>query len=323
MTKLRVGVLRGGPSSEYDVSLLSGQSVLQNLPEKYQPFDILVDKDGIWHFHGAPKFPDEIFNQVDLIFNAMHGEYGEDGKVQQLLESHHVPFTGSRALGSALAMNKVKAKEIFMQAGLKTPTGRILKLDDDEAIEALALVLFRTFPIPLIIKPIGAGSSVGVYFCNDFSSIIGSLTKATEKFNELLIEEYISGKEATVGVIENFRQADPYVLPPIEIRPPKEKNFFDFEAKYGGHSEEICPGNFSQAEKTELMEAGKLAHRALGLRHYSRSDFIIHPRRGIYILETNTLPGLTSESLLPKALKAVGSSLSEFLDHVLTLGRNN
>lgn len=317
MSKLRVGVIRGGPSSEYDVSLKTGKSVLENLSQKYQPMDIFIDKEGTWHVEGLPHEPHEAFKKVDIIFNAMHGEYGEDGKVQQILDTHSIPYTGSRSFGSAMAMNKSKAKTIFHQHGIKSPYHRVLKINPKEDIEALALELFRSFPMPLIIKPISAGSSVGVYLGKDFPSLYDGLFKTSQSFSDLLIEEYIAGREATVGVIDNFRNQSIYSLPVIEIKPPKENIFFDLDAKYSGMTEEICPGNFSLSEKDQLQELAKAAHQALGLRHYSRSDFIVTPRRGIFILETNTLPGLTSESLFPKALNAVGSNLPDFLDHVL------
>jgi len=138
----------------------------------------------------------------------------------------------------------------------------------------------------------------------------------------VLIEEYIAGKEATCGVVEGFRGYGHYPLLPIEIR--HNKDFFDYDSKYSDNgAEEICPGNFSRAEKEELEKMAVEAHKVLGLRHYSRSDFIIHPKRGIYILETNSLPGLTEKSLIPKSLSAIGSNIKEFLSHILhqTLGR--
>ena len=148
-----------------------------------------------------------------------------------------------------------------------------------------------------------------------------AIEKAFEHSESVLIEEFIDGIEATCGVIDGYRDHEHYPLPPIEIRPHKG-SFFDFAAKYEGLSDEIVPGNFTAAEKKELEQLAIRAHKALGLRHYSRSDFIIHPKRGIFILETNTLPGLTEESLVPKALESVGASLEHFLDHILQLAIN-
>lgn len=323
MTKTKVGVMRGGPSSEYDISLKTGSAVLKNLSEKYHPIDIFIDKEGTWHIEGIPQRPEQVTKKVEVIFNAMHGEYGEDGKVQQILDTHNILYTGSRSFASAMAMNKKATKDIFRQHGLRTPHSRVLRILPGMDLANEAIELFRNFPVPLIIKPINTGSSVGVYLARNFDEIYSSLNQASQKFPDLLIEEYIPGREATVGVIDNFRNENLYSLPVIEIRPGKENPFFDWQAKYDGKSEEICPGNFSHSEKEELERLAAAAHQILGLRHYSRSDFIVHPRRGIFILETNTLPGLTNESLFPKALSAVGSNLPEFLDHTITLAMKN
>ena len=158
---------------------------------------------------------------------------------------------------------------------------------------------------------------LGIAIARDHAGLLAAFSEAATHGHSILIEEFIPGIEATCGVIEGFRGQELYALPPIEIR--SKNAFFDFEAKYQGESEEIVPATFSDKLKREIEELARKLHRALGLRHYSRSDFIIHPRRGIYFLEVNTLPGLTEESLMPKALKAVGSSLPEFSDHLIKL----
>ncbi|MEO8637290.1 MAG: D-alanine--D-alanine ligase family protein [Candidatus Taylorbacteria bacterium] len=317
MSKIRVGVLRGGPSSEYDVSLKTGGSVLKNMPGKFQTQDILITKDGVWHMAGVRREPHEIFPHVDVVFNALHGEYGEDGKVQQLLEAHSIPFTGSGAFASAIAMNKVLAKEWFLNNGLKTPLHLVVQRGEDRP--GRVIEIFKTFPHPSIVKPAGTGSSVGVNIAYSIADLGRALKEALKYSDKALIEEFIPGREATCGVIENWRGMPVSALLPIEIVKPSESKFFDYQAKYGGGSKEICPGNFGREETALIAELAVKAHKALGLRHYSRSDFIVTPRRGIYILETNTLPGLTEESLFPKALHAVGSNLPEFLDHLIML----
>ncbi len=317
MSKTRIAVMRGGPSSEYDVSLKSGSSVLSHFRqnEKYDVHDVLIDKEGNWHLQGVPVSPSDLSRKVDVVFNALHGEYGEDGKVQRILESHNIPFTGSNSFSSAVGMNKALTKNIFSQHDIKTPYHIILNKDEIDADRIYNL--FRTFPHPSIVKPMTGGSSIGVMMVNSYDDLIDALTKAFHYGDSVLMEEFIGGKEATCGVVDNFRGKELYALLPIEIRKPKENDFFDYESKYNGKSEEICPGNFSSDEKSQLQSLAQKIHKALGLRHYSRSDFIVHPRRGIYALEVNTLPGLTSESLLPKSLAAVGCTLPEFLDHLI------
>ena len=341
-------MVRGGVSDEYDVSLRTGAAVLRSLDkEKYEPVDILVSKSGKWHIHGVEVKPNDALKKVDVIFNALHGAYGEDGKIQQLLEAHGAAFTGSGSLSSAMTMVKHMSKEVFRRAGLKVPAHILLEHKGGEDIDATKayLAAHSKFPLPFIVKPASGGSSLGVSFVKKREDLAEALEKAFQGGDAVLVEEFISGIEATVGVIEGFRGQELYALPAVEIR-PKAGGFFDYVTKYGNEvtsgkpqvtskekrnlqletrnlkferSKEIVPATFSPLIKKELERLAIAAHEALGLSHYSRSDFIISPRRGIFILETNSLPGLTEESLVPKALSAVGSSMSEFTDHVITL----
>ncbi len=317
MIKKKVGVLRGGPSSEYEVSLKTGQSVINNLIDRHEVYDFLISKEGIWHYLGVPITPQKAFQKVDIIFNALHGAYGEDGTVQKLLDDFNIPYTGSKALSSAVGMNKVLSKKVYKNNNLKTPLHRTISKDKNKS--EIILDLFKSFPMPAVVKPVSGGSSVGTAIVGTLAELELAISEALKYSTEALIEEFIVGKEATCGVVDNFREEDIYALLPIEIRKPDDSVFFDYKAKYGGKSLEICPGNFTAEEKKVIQDMAREAHKSLGLRHYSRSDFIIHPRRGIYILETNTLPGLTSESLLPKSLQAIGCNLPDFLDHLINL----
>ena len=328
---IRVGVMRGGPSSEYDVSLNTGANVLSHLRSdvmnaKYKPVDILIDKDGAWHMGGRPTSLEQVSKSVDVIFNALHGDFGEDGKVQTLLEQWSIPYTGSGPFPSAVGYNKVLAKEQFSQLGIKTPQYVLYEpsdLDIGVTVEELAgeraKKVWQKFAPPWVVKPASSGSSVGVRVCKTYPELVEALIDATNASVSILVEELIEGKEGTVGVVEGMRGQDVYTLPPIEIRVPKHKTFFDYDAKYSGISEEICPGNFTREEKEELARLASLIHTGLGLSHYSRSDFIVNPKKGIYALEVNTLPGLTNESLTPKALYAVGGTMPEFLNHIINL----
>ncbi len=215
-------------------------------------------------------------------------------------------------------MQKAFAKAALAAHGLQTPVWRVVHKSEGEP-EALAVLLHRSFPQPSVVKPLALGSSVGVSVVRSVADIVAALRKVFALADAAIVEEYIAGKEATVGIVDGFRGSELYKLLPVEIVPLPAAPFFDYEAKYGGGTQEICSGRFAAGDTAALQEAAARVHRLLGLRHYSRSDFIIHPRRGIYFLEVNTLPGLTPESLLPKSLAAVGSSLSEFLGHVLDL----
>jgi D-alanine-D-alanine ligase len=316
-----VGVLRGGPSREHEVSLKSGAAILANLPEeRYVARDIYIDKNGQWHDRGRPTTPERALRQIDVALIGLHGEYGEDGEVQRVLERFGIPYAGADSFGSYLAMHKLMAKVRAKEAGFLTPESHYVERAED--CEEAARSAVRNFGQPVVVKPVGWGSSVGVSIASGYVQVLAALERLfAEGASGVLIEECIRGKEATIGVVENLRGEALYVLPTIEIIPPGD-DFFSYDAKYSGTTREICPGNFSRVATEELRRAAKAMHRALGLRHYSRSDFIVAPK-GIYYLETNTLPGLTRESLLPKSLAAVGVPFRDFLDHLvnLALGR--
>jgi len=328
---IKVGVVRGGPSSEYDVSIKTGGNILSHLrgdklKDRYKAVDIFIDKDGVWHQNGLPTSMEQISNSVNVIFNALHGTYGEDGKIQQLLDQWKVPYTGSSAFASALGFNKVLSKERFGHLNIKTPKYILFPVyqkDIDGPLNKYVDIKARTvigkISPPWIVKPLTGGSSVGMHLCKTFDELRETFREIVPTGLSIFVEEFIKGKEATVGVIDNFRGQGRYVLPPIEIRVPKSSSFFDYKAKYSGKSEEICPGNFTNEEKEELSKLASIIHEGLGLSHYSRSDFIIDTKGDIYALEVNTLPGLTDESLFPKSLEAVGSNTAEFIDHILKL----
>ena len=312
-----VGVLRGGPSHEHEISLKSGAAILANLPEShFAAHDIYIDKSGQWYDRGRPTTPDRTLQQLDAVLIGLHGEYGEDGEVQKLLERFGVRYAGANSFSSYLAMHKLMAKVRARETGLLTPEFRYVEHVEDS--EVVARDVIRTFHQPVVVKPVGWGSSIGVSVVGGYMPVLAAIERLfSDGASKVLVEEYIRGKEATTGIVEDLRGKALYALPPVEIIPP-DKDFFSYDAKYSGKSHEICPGNFSRVITEDLQRAAKVMHRALGLRHYSQSDFIVAPR-GIYYLETNTLPGLTTESLLPKSLAAVGISFPAFLSHLVNL----
>lgn len=313
-----VGVLRGGPSQEHEVSLKTGHAILTGLPEdRYTARDIYIDKEGVWHERGRPTEPERVLRSVDVVLIGLHGEYGEDGEVQKLLERHGIPFAGSDSFGSYIAMHKVLAKEKAKELGIQTP--KYVFVEEGGDAEEAARDIIRSFPQPVIVKPARWGSSVGISIVGGYKPVHDAIKALLDAGSSVLVEELIRGTEATAGVVEDLRGESLYALPAIEIVPP-EDDFFSYDAKYSGKSREIVPGRFTRSVHDELARLSRAMHEALGLRHYSRSDFMISPK-GIYYLETNTLPGMTSESLLPKSLQAVGVSFPEFLSHLVELAR--
>jgi len=321
--KTRVAVLRGGPSSEYDVSLKSGETVLKSLPQKYQGIDVFISKAGVWHVNGMEKSPADALKNVDVAFVALHGQYGEDGKVQHILEHMGVPFTGSASFPSAIAMNKHLTKKAL--SSIDNLKGKIKfaarkMFTRDEVREKGPHGIFREIALPSVVKPSSAGSSVGVSIVKVFFDLEPAIVRALDHSDAIIIEEYIEGREATCGVLDGFRGEKHYALMPVEILPADDASFYDYNAKYVSEDTRyVLPADFDEATKKAIQEAARLVHQELGLRHYSRSDFIVHPKRGVFFLEVNTLPGMTSHSLIPKSVEAVGLSVPQFLDHVIAL----
>ena len=317
---MRIAVLRGGPSSEHHISLQTGANVINALKRRgISVIDIIINRRGDWLIDGFHKKPAEALVAVDVAFIALHGKYGEDGQVQRILENCGVRYTGSRPYQSATAMNKILTKEILRDHNVKMPAHlRVNKAGVN--IRRMAQTIESLFGHSYIVKPVNGGSSIDTYQVNGIHELVYALNEAFKNNDELLVEEYITGREATVGVVENFRGIDLYCLPEVEIKPPPTHSFFSYDVKYNGETSEVCPGRFSSEEKANLSRLAILTHNVLGLSHYSRSDFIVN-NNGIYFLEVNTLPGLTKESLIPKSLSAVGHDYDDFIWHLVLLAK--
>lgn len=319
MNSINVAILRGGTSNEHEISLKSGMNVLQQFPrENYVVRDVYIDKAGVWHERGLATTPDRVLPTTDFALILLHGSSSDESSIQQVLEKYGVPYSGANTHHSHLAKHKLLAKEHARKLGVKTAKYQFI--ENSEEADAKVREAVRSFIQPVIVKPITGGSSVGTTLASGFSDVHKAVTGLfTEGAKGVLIEEYIKGREASVGVIEGLRGTELYTLPVVEII-PHGNGIFSYEAKYEGKSTEVCPGNFSEEEKAELAEIAQAIHTSTGQHHYSRTDFIVTPR-GIYFLEINTASdvGLTRESLFPRALSAVGVSMSEFLSYIVGL----
>jgi D-alanine-D-alanine ligase len=287
----------GGTSSERDVSLDSGKNVLAALVRRGVKAEAV---DGI------PALRTSLVEQrFDRVFNILHGQYGggEDGVVQGLLEAFGVPYTGSNVLGSALAMDKVRTKQVWLTLGLPTP--RYVRLAHDAEIAAAA----RSLGLPVIVKPASEGSSVGVSRVMSEGELPAALALARRYPGELLMEELIQGDELTVAILGDD------ALPSIRIVPAE--SYYDYHAKYVAETTEyICPGLEGYAED-DLRTLALRAFRAAGCSGWGRVD-VMRDRAGAnYLLEVNTSPGMTSHSLVPKAARAVGIEFDDLVWRVL------
>ncbi len=320
--KKRVAVLRGGPSLEHEVSLKTGAGVLATLADsEYISKDIVITKNGQWLVYGIEKTPEQALLDVDVVFIALHGEYGEDGTVQRIIERLHIPYTGSGSFASSLAMSKATTKDHIRKNAPEVTLAPHIKVSKAAVhdVRSLSNSIVSLFGPEYVIKPNTGGSSIGTMMVTA-AGLHNALNDALKNFDSVIVEKRVRGKEATVGILENFRGESHYALPEIEIVPPQKTDFFSADVKYTGETDEICPGRFSQSEKELLRRSAYAVHLALGLRQYSRSDFIVSDD-GIYFLEVNTLPGLTSASLFPKAMEAVGSNYKELVLHLLKTAR--
>lgn len=303
--KIRVGVLRGGPSSEYDISLRSGANVLNHLPERYAPIDILVTKDGEWHVGGVARTPDKIFPHVDVVWNGLHGKYGEDGKVQKMLETFGVPFTGSGSFASAMGMNKNFSKALFGYHNFKTPIHTVV-YSHDNTYSAL-IEIFQSIPHPSVIKPISGGSSISTFIARDFDMFKAGIEEVLKQNIAAVVEEYIDGVEVSCGVIEGSDGQGLYALFPTC---PSNEN---------STNSNVCPAPISNEQKKFIQKLAIDVHKHFNLKHYSSVDAIIHPTRGVFLLEVDTLPVLLHNSIFPTALRTADITIEDFIDHVLTL----
>jgi len=306
MKKINLALLSGGISSEREVSLNSGNQVFDALDkEKYNiiRYDPKTDLSRL--VSEAP--------QIDAALIILHGPYGEDGTIQGLLELLDIPYQGSGVMGSSVAMNKLATKQMYELEGLPTPPYMVLKQGDRIDVDDWE----ERFGLPLVVKPLEAGSSVGMTIVKSTSEIEAAAEKAFEHGDVILVENFVDGIEITAGVIGNRTLEALHI---IEIVPGDAYEFFDYEAKYTpGATREICPARISDAMTEKAQTYAKMAHRSLFCEGYSRTDMIMQADE-IYILETNTIPGMTATSLLPQAAVAAGISFSELLDRLINLG---
>lgn len=278
--------------------------MLAHLPsDLYQTRDIYIDKRGQWHERGRAITPDKVLTQVDVVLNGLHGAYGEDGQAQRVLESFGVPYTGSDALSAHQSLHKILAKQRAKEAGLLTPDFYLIERPEDVA--SITREIMRTFLQPVVVKPVGWGSSIGVSIVGGHLFVLRAIEDLfAQGVESVVVEEYIRGKEVSAGVIEGLRGEKLYALPTVEKTPERP----------------VSPGRLSRVETEDIKRAAKVIHRALGLRHYSQSDFIISPR-GIFYLETDSLPTLTEGSPTPISLATVGISMPDFLSHLISLAK--
>ena len=316
--KPRILVALGGRSSEREVSIQSGIAVAEALEQRGYPTAILDTASGKLlqtpEAHDLEKDPEklrevanlplvDIKRHFQLVFIAMHGKFGEDGILQGMFEEVGIPYTGSSPASSAVAMHKAFSKQIFERNHINTPEWEIIKSVDQKP----------RIGYPLVVKAENQGSSIGVALCQNEADYQLAIKQALEISDSALIEKMIKGTEITIGVIE--KAGKPMALPVIEIKP--KQSFFNYSAKYGDDTDRIVPARISPELTKKAQELAVKVFEILESRHFSRIDMIIDEKNELQVLELNSIPGLTSHSLLPIGAKAAGISFEDLIEEIV------
>ncbi|MDI6689951.1 MAG: D-alanine--D-alanine ligase [Actinomycetota bacterium] len=307
-TKPKVAVLMGGRSAEREISIMTGEEIYKALVQKgYPAVKVYLDENVVENLKRE---------RVDVVFIALHGRYGEDGTVQGMLEILGLPYTGSGVLASALGINKIMAKRIFKASGVNTAD--FCTISQEEYKKDPASVrekLIGEISFPMVIKPAREGSTIGLSVVQKADQLHAALQDAFGYDEQLLVEKFIEGTEVTVGILGD---KDPEALPTLEVI--SKKGIYDYQAKYTpGMSEHIIPARIPPEHQRAVQEMALKAHKALGCRGFSRVDTIV-TREGIpYILEVNTIPGMTSLSLFPDAARAAGIPFPDLVSKIVEM----
>ena len=300
---MNISILYGGASAEHKISIQTGLEVAEAIKDMYNLEMVNLEKE-------IYESPHNLLD-TDLVFNALHGGDGENGTIQAYLDLHHIAYTGSGSKASKIAMDKNISKLIAHSVNIPTPKWVVIKRNSHTGFKLQNLKMPK-FTYPYVVKPSDEGSTFGLSIVQDETKLSKAISLAAEYSDEILIEEYIPGRELTIGILGNRP------LPIIEIKPSHD--IFDFECKYTeGMSEYIIPAELSDSLVRKVSEEAIKIYNIIGCRHYARVDFRLNEKDEYYFLEINTLPGMTSTSLLPKAAKAAGVEFPNLIDTIIKI----
>lgn len=312
----RIGVLRGGPGDEYHLSLASGARIMEALRnEGYDTVDLFIDREGVLHIKGIPVTPDQIPLHTDLVWNALHGASGEDGTIQRILDDIGMPYVGSGVMASAMTANKESAKERARELGLKTPQSILVMPEGTESVSEITQNIYKRMAPPWVLKPLVGGASVNTYFAFTPLDLAHFVEESVSHGDAFIVEQYIDGREAAVGVIDGFRGQDQYVLPVVEIKSAR-RGILTHEARQTDEHA-VVGGGFRSDERETLSRLAKEIHNHIGAKDFSQSEFIVDKQGKIWYLETDTVPHMQSHHPFVQALHSVGSTLQEFVSSIV------
>lgn len=311
--KKRVAILYGGPSGEHDVSVNSAKNIIENIdPDVFEVFEVFITREGRWIMNqkelDSEAAVKALKQNVDIVYPVLHGSFGEDGVLQKLLEREGVVFVGSGSVASKTAIDKNASNVVFEQHGLSIPRSQIISKGDT-----------LTLQFPVIVKPINEGSSIGLYKC-DTPEVFQNLHEDIfSNHTQMLAQEFVQGREFTCGVLDvDGKQT---ALPATEII--LKGGLFDYKTKYtAGECSEVTPAEVDDEVMKSIQSAALKCHKILGCKSISRTDFILSDSGVLYVLETNTIPGMTKTSFIPQQAKAFGLSMQELITELVRSAEN-
>jgi D-alanine-D-alanine ligase len=318
MRRLKIAVLRGGPSVESKLSVSSGKNIIDILDLEHDVTDIVVDKELNWYSKGLQFNPKDLASKFDLVVNTIKGAYGEDGRLSSILNQHGVKYTGPKVFSAMFSYDKAKTKSVLNNHKIKTPLHKVIY--GKENLDSSSREIFESMLFPLVVKPLKGGSSMGVFVVKDYNELKNAMYSILAIDDAVIVEEYIKGKDASVFVTENFRNQKRYSFLPVTYD-NEDDDLVDFDKKinqqYSFNDKLLSP-----YEKDLLSNYAKQTFDALNLRHHAIVDFRVHPKRGVYVLEANSVPIFGENTIVNESLKSVGATEKELLEHLIELVLN-
>ena len=317
MKKHKVAILRGGTSDEHNISLKSGEQFKKRIDELQNVTDITVDRTGEWFIEGVPYEKRNLVRDFDLVVNTMKGGEGEDGRLSKYLDTFGVKHSNAPVFGSALSHNKNEFKKFLKRYEVKTPHSVLI--DGDLDVEAQKRDLHNKMFLPAVVKPVANGSSIGVFIAKDFDDMKKYVDWILKRDRFALVEEYIDGLDVSVMTTRDFRNQEIYSFLPVGIDTP---DVITYDHKFNNSHTFFPIHSLSREQKEMVEDIAKGIHAKLDLDALAMTDFRVHPKRGVYALETNTVPSLEDKSIYDESLRLVGVSEDELVDHIIKLSLN-
>lgn len=316
--KYKVAILKGGTSDEHSISVKSGDQFKNRIDGLQNVTDIMVDRTGEWFVQGVPYDKRNLVRDFDMVVNTMKGGEGENGRLTKYLDTFGIKHNNAPVFGSILSHNKHEFKNLLRRHEIKTPHSVLI--DGEGDVEAQKKELHHKMFLPAIVKPVANGSSIGVFLARDFDEIKKYVDWILKRDRFVLVEEYIEGLDVSVMTAKDFRNKPVYSFIPVGVDTP---DIINYEHKFNNSHTFFPIHNLSRDQKQMIEDIAKTIHVKLDLDSLAMTDFRVHPKRGVYALETNTVPSFEDKSIYDESLKMVGVSEDELVDHIINLALKN